>query len=70
MSEELRTAARYRLHGEELRVIAADKTALINREILLGLAVDYDRMADTMEAIDKTNKAMRHPPISGLRGAK
>jgi predicted kinase len=59
VSEELSTAARYRLHAEELRTIAADKTAAQNRQILLGLAADYERMANTLEAIDTTNKALR-----------
>ena len=64
MSEELNTAARYRQHAEELRVIAADKTALSNREILQSLAADYERMAETMENIDKSNKAVRDSSIS------
>ena len=58
MSDELDTAARYRLHAEELRTIAADREALQNRKILLNLADDYERMAETMLKIDKTNKAM------------
>lgn len=61
MSEELDAAAKYRQHAEELRAIAADKEAKGNREILLGLAADYEHMAETMEAIDKTNKAIRRP---------
>lgn len=57
MSEELRTAARYRQHAEDLRTIAAHKTAINNRETLRKLAANYEHMADTMEAIDETNKA-------------
>ena len=61
VSDELDTAARYRQHAEELRVIGDDKEARANRKALRQLAADYEQMADTMEAIDKTNKAMlRH----------
>jgi len=54
MSAELDTAKRYRQHAEELRTIAADKQARENRQALLRLAVGYDRMAEMMEAIDRT----------------
>lgn len=59
MSTELDTAKRYRQPAEELRTIAADKLARENRPALLQLAVDYDRMAKTMETIDATNKTLR-----------
>jgi hypothetical protein len=59
MSTESDTAKRYRQHAEELRTIAADKQARENRQALLRLAVDYDRMAETMDAIDRTNKNLR-----------
>ena len=59
MSEERDTAKRYRLHGEELRAMAADKSSPEIRQVLLGLAVDYEHMASSMEAIDETNKLLR-----------
>ena len=65
MSEELDTAVRYRLHAEELRVIAVDKLSPENRDTLMKLAEDYDHMAKTLEAIDKTNQSMRRRPSAG-----
>jgi len=65
MSEELDTAVRYRLHAEELRTIAADRLSQENRDTLMSLAEDYEHMADTLEAIDKTNQAMRRRPSVG-----
>jgi hypothetical protein len=59
MSEELDTAQRCRLHAEELRTIAADRLSLENRDTLMRLAEDYEHMARTLEAIDKTNPSMR-----------
>ena len=58
-SEELDTARRYRLHAEELRTIATDKSAPEIRETLLGIALDYEHMAISMEAIDQTNRLLR-----------
>ena len=59
VTEELDAAKRYRLHAEELRVIAADKHALEIRKTLLGLATDYDALAASMEVIDRTNRRLR-----------
>jgi hypothetical protein len=61
MSEELDTAQRYRQRAEELRTIALDDKTRENRDALLRIAKDYEQMADTLEAIDKTNRAMRRP---------
>ena len=68
MSVELETAKRYRQHAEELRTIAADKQARENRQVLLRLAVDYDHMAETMEAIDRTNRTLGTLRSSHLKG--
>ena len=65
MSEELDTAQRYRQRAEELRTIAADDKARANRTALLKIAADYERMADTLEAIDQTNRAIRRPRTAG-----
>jgi hypothetical protein len=59
MSEELEAARRYRFHGEELRTIAADMSDPKSRETVLKIANDYDRMALTMEAIDRTNRTLQ-----------
>ena len=61
MSEEIDTANRYRVHAEELRVIAEQDRDGATRKMLLRVADDYDHMADTLEAIDRTNKAVRRP---------
>jgi hypothetical protein len=61
MSEELDTAKRYRQRAEELRTIAADDEGIRNREALLKIAKDYEQMAETLEAIDRTNRAIRKP---------
>ena len=60
MSEELDTARTYRQHAEELRVIAAENRGA-HAKALLQIAQDYERMAVSLEAIDKTNKALRRP---------
>ena len=59
MSSELDTANRYRQRAEELRIIAQDDSSKETSSTLAKIADDYDRMADTLEAIDRTNKAMR-----------
>ena len=61
MSEEIDTANRYRVHAEELRVIAEQDRDSSTRRMLLKVADDYDHMAATLEAIDKTNKAVNRP---------
>jgi len=58
MSEEIDTANRYRVHAEELRVIAEQDRDHETRRMLLKVADDYEHMAVTLEAIDKTNKAV------------
>ena len=58
MSEELDTARRYRHRAEELRVIADDDGSLQTRLTLKQIAADYERMAETLEAIDRTNKTI------------
>ena len=56
MSEELETAQRYRLHAEGLRLIAEGMGDQPNRRILLDVANDYDRMARSLEAIERRNR--------------
>ena len=59
MSEELEAAQRYRMHAEQLRTIAADTVDEESRDMLLQIADDYDRMALSLQSIDRTNKVLR-----------
>jgi bacterioferritin (cytochrome b1) len=61
MSQELDAAKRYRVHAKELRVIAEQDRDYETRRMLLKVADDYEHMANTLEAIDKTNKAVHRP---------
>jgi len=54
--------AGYHQDAEELRVIAASKQSKVNREALLRIAEDYERMAASLHAIDATNKKLRNRP--------
>ena len=47
MSLEMEAALRYRTHAEELRVIAESDGHFQTQRVLLGIAKDYDRMAET-----------------------
>ena len=58
MSYEQDTARRYRLHAEELRVIAEHDDHRPNKETLIKVARDYDRMAMSMETIDFTRQEL------------
>lgn len=58
MSVDLDTASRYRQHAEELRMIAAEAVSPDIRRTLVRIAEDYERMAISLEAIDKTNKTL------------
>jgi hypothetical protein len=57
MSYETQAAQRYRQYAEELRVIADDKTHLKSRDTLLSLAAECLQMAETFDAIERTNRA-------------
>jgi hypothetical protein len=59
VSEELEAAQRYQMHAEELRTIAADSRDPKSREMLLQIAEDYDRMALSLQSIDRTNNVLR-----------
>jgi hypothetical protein len=61
MSEELETANRYRVHAEELRVVAEQDRDHETRRMLMSVAGDYEHMARTLEAIAKTNEAAWKP---------
>jgi hypothetical protein len=57
MSEELETARRYRSHARDLRTIAKGEAAEPNRQPLLEVARDYEKMAKALEAIHRSNIA-------------
>jgi hypothetical protein len=61
MTLEMEAAVRYRTHAEELRVIAESDGHFQTQRILLSIAKDYDRMAETFEQIDRTNQSLRRP---------
>jgi hypothetical protein len=58
MSEETETALRYRKHAEELRAIAASALDPKTQTVLLSIACDYEHMAESMDAIDRTNRGL------------
>jgi len=58
MSVDSETAERYRVHAEELRIIAAEAGSVAISRALLKIADDYDRMAASLEAIDRSNAAI------------
>ena len=55
----METATRYRTHAEELRVIAKCDGHFHTQRVLLSIASDYDRMAETFELIENTNQSLR-----------
>ena len=59
MTYETDAAKRYRDHAEELRVIAKCDGYTKTRDMLLGVAIDYERMAATLDAIHHSNGLMR-----------
>lgn len=59
MSTETDIAASYRVRAEEIRTIAEMDRDVITRKVLEDVARDYEEMARTMEAIDRTNVSMK-----------
>ena len=57
MSQEAEIATRYRAHAKDLRTIADASMHLQTRRTLLNVAADYDRMAETLDAIGRANDA-------------
>lgn len=55
MSYDTETAARYREHAKKLRSLAAAYKDEEMAEILVGVACDYERMAEVREGIDSRN---------------
>ena len=55
MSYDTETAARYRDRAKKLRSLAAAYQDEEMAEILMGVAGDYERMAEICEGIDRRN---------------
>ena len=51
MGDFLKRAVRFRNYAEELRVVAADRWSVENAEALIKIADDYERMAESLEAM-------------------
>jgi hypothetical protein len=49
---------RYRNYAEETRIIAGDRSVLAHCYMLLEIAAGYDRMADAMDAIIESKRAL------------
>jgi len=59
VSEETDAAYRYRQHAEELRVIASECKDPNTKKTLLSIGGDYEAMANSMDAIDRTNTILK-----------
>ena len=59
MSYEAKSSKRYRDHAEELRAMANGDEHEKTREALLDIAADYERIAASLEAIDKSNRSWK-----------
>ena len=57
MSAETDRPLRFRNYAEELRVIAASDASAASREALSRIAAEYERMAASLEAIEKSKIA-------------
>ena len=69
MSDELDIITRYRGHADNLRTAAKDAKDAATRLVLVTTADDFDRMADSIEAHDRTNAgAKRWSVRAGERG--
>lgn len=57
MDDEANTATRYRHRAEELRLIAESARDAKTRKLLMGVADDYERMAETWERIAQSDRS-------------
>ncbi len=64
VTKEQESAERYRVRAEELRVIAEMDRNEETRQILLGIARDYEKMAISMDKIEATNRLLGKSQIS------
>ena len=68
VAEYLQRAIRYRNYAEELRLIAADRSVEENRDTLLRVAGDYDRIASSLEEMSKAAALISSGPANRSRG--
>ena len=61
MAYDIETALKFRNYAEELRIIAADRATPKNRDALMQVAIEYDKAATMLEAIEKSKKALGLP---------
>jgi len=61
MDRAYRSARRYRAFAEELRTIAEYDTREETREVLVRVADDYERVAQSMELILESYVVIRNP---------
>jgi hypothetical protein len=59
MTDQFQRFVRYRNYAEELRIIADESVTGNNRDVLMKVADDYDRMADSLEAMLTAGKARK-----------
>jgi len=57
-TSEAQIAQRYRDHALSLRIMAESDVYEPTRNTLLAIAKNYNQMAETYEAIDRTNKKL------------
>ena len=57
-TSEAQMARRYRDHAQSLRAMAECDVHEPTRNALLSVAKNYDEMAETYDAIDRTNKKL------------
>jgi hypothetical protein len=62
MDDELDRAARYRRKAEDLRTNASDDRDHLTRDQLLDLAEMYERLAEAVERIHRTNRSREQGP--------
>jgi hypothetical protein len=66
MSRELGLAAEYRHHARNLLAAAQFDLVEQTRLTLVRIANDFEKMADDLEGVDRTNKMLRRHKSSSL----
>ena len=64
MSDAVQLAESYRSKAEELRSIADTDEHVRTQEELRRLALDYERIAETLDAIGRTKNVLRKHPAA------
>jgi hypothetical protein len=63
LSEELAAARRFRSTANQFRTVASQAIDRKTSEALMAVALGYEAVAGTMEAIDVTLRAMEWPNV-------